>query len=101
MQEIQWLMVMKKYLNAEEQEEMILIKNSFIKNLKRFVKMDVDQEDLNRLEFSLNSYLEDKGKLVELSINGKEILIKRNKSMYFIEDFGWTNTLGIYYFVTE
>ncbi len=63
--------------------------------------MDVDQEDLNRLEFSLNSYLEDKGKLVELSINGKEILIKRNKSMYFIEDFGWTNTLGIYYFVTE
>tara|TARA_Y100000592_G_C5458338_1_gene312604 strand:- start:1591 stop:1833 length:243 start_codon:yes stop_codon:yes gene_type:complete len=80
---------------------MILIKNSFIKNLKRFVKMDVDQEDLNRLEFSLNSYLEDKGKLVELSINGKEILIKRNKSMYFIEDFGWTNTLGIYYFVTE
>ncbi len=94
-------MVMKKYLNAEEQEEMILIKNSFIKNLKRFVKMDVDQEDLNRLEFSLNSYLEDKGKLVELSINGKEILIKRNKSMYFIEDFGWTNTLGIYYFVTE
>ena len=92
---------MKKYLNAEEQEEMILIKNSFIKNLKRFVKMDVDQEDLNRLEFSLNSYLEDKGKLVELSINGKEILIKRNKSMYFIEDFGWTNTLGIYYFVTE
>lgn len=94
-------MVMKKYLNAEEQEEMILIKNSFIKDLKRFVKMDVDQEDLNRLEFSLNSYLEDKGKLVELSINGKEILIKRNKSMYFIEDFGWTNTLGIYYFVTE
>ena len=94
-------MVMKKYLNVEEQEEMILIKNSFIKNLKRFVKMDVDQEDLNRLEFSLNSYLEDKGKLVELSINGKEILIKRNKSMYFIEDFGWTNTLGIYYFVTE
>ena len=92
---------MKKYLNAEEQEEMILIKNSFIKNLKRFVKMDIDQEELNRLEFSLNSYLEDKGKLVELSINGKEILIKRNKSMYFIEDFGWTNTLGIYYFVTE
>ena len=63
--------------------------------------MDIDQEELNRLEFSLNSYLEDKGKLVELSINGKEILIKRNKSMYFIEDFGWTNTLGIYYFVTE
>ncbi len=63
--------------------------------------MDVDQEDLDRLEFSLNSYLEDKGILVELTINDKAIQIKRNKSMYFIKDFGWTNSLGLYYKITE
>ena len=48
--------------------------------------MDVNQEDLDKLEFSLNNYLEDEGTLVELTINDKDISIKRNKSMYFIDE---------------
>ena len=59
--------------------------------------MDIDQEELDRFEFSLNNFLEDKGELIELTINDKELYIKRNKSMYFIKDVGWTNVLGVYH----
>ena len=59
--------------------------------------MDVSQEELDKLEFSLNNFLEDKGELIELTINDKAIDIKRNKSMYFIKDVGWTNILGVYH----
>lgn len=76
---------------------MIQINKSILRKIKRIVNMDVNQEELDRLEFSLNNFLEDKGELIELTINEKAINIKRNKSMYFIEDVGWTNVLGVYH----
>jgi len=75
---------------------MIIVRNSFIKKLKRLIKMDNSQEEIKKLEFSLNNFLEDKGALEEIIINEKVIYIKRDKSMYFIKDFGWTNAFVLY-----
>jgi hypothetical protein len=81
-------------------EETIKTKK-FMSVLKRLMNMDVDQEEVNKLKLSLNSFLEDKGSVIDITINGKDVKIKRNKDMYFIKDFGWTNALGVYYEFTQ
>jgi hypothetical protein len=79
---------------------MIKIKQNMT-SIKRLLKMNVNQEEIKKLSFSLNNFIENKSCIVDITINNKSLKIKRSDDLYFIEDYGWTSAFGIYCKITN